>query len=70
MAGDRGGPGRVRACAGGDRGRGIEPLNARFGTAVRRRGHFPTEQAALKILYLTIRERIPNRANPTGKING
>jgi putative transposase len=24
----------------------------------------------MKILYLTIRERRPNRANPTGKING
>jgi putative transposase len=49
---------------------GIESLNARFRAAVRRRGHFPTEQAALKILYLTVRERRPNRANPTGKING
>ena len=49
---------------------GIESLNARFRAAVRRRGHFPTEQSALKILYLTIRERRPNRANPTGKING
>ena len=49
---------------------GIESLNARFRQAVRRRGHFPTEQAALKILYLTVRERRPNRTNPTGKING
>jgi putative transposase len=49
---------------------GIESLNARFRAAVRRRGHFPTEQAALKILYLTVRERRPNRTNPTGKING
>lgn len=49
---------------------GIESLNARFRAAVRRRGSFPTEQAALKILYLTIRERRPNRANPTGRING
>jgi transposase-like protein len=32
---------------------GIESLNARFRRAVRRRGHFPTEQSAMKILYLT-----------------
>jgi transposase-like protein len=49
---------------------GIESLNSRFRQAVRRRGHFPTEQAALKILYLTVRERRHNRSNPTGKING
>jgi putative transposase len=49
---------------------GIESLNSRFRQAVRRRGHFPTEQAALKILYLTVRERRPNRSNPTGRING
>jgi putative transposase len=48
---------------------GIESLNSRFRAAVRRRGHFPTEQAALKILYLTVRDRRPNRSNPTGKIN-
>jgi len=49
---------------------GIESLNSRFRQAVRRRGHFPTEQSAMKILYLTVRERRPNRSNPTGKING
>jgi transposase-like protein len=49
---------------------GIESLNARFRAAVRRRGHFPTEQAAMKILYLTVRERRPNRANPSGRIQG
>jgi putative transposase len=49
---------------------GIESLNARFRQAVRRRGHFPNEQAAMKVLYLTVRERRPNRANPTGQING
>jgi putative transposase len=32
----------------------IESLNARFRRAVKARGHFPTEQAALKCLYLTI----------------
>ena len=49
---------------------GIESLNARFRAAIRRRGHFPTEQSALKILYLTVRERRHNRTNPTGRING
>ena len=48
----------------------IESLNARFRKAVRHRGHFPNEQAALKVLYLVAIERRPNRANPTGKING
>ena len=33
----------------------IESLNARFRQAIRRRGHFPNEQAALKVLYLVIR---------------
>jgi putative transposase len=48
----------------------IESLNARFRKSVRHRGHFPTEQAALKVLYLVATERRPNRSNPTGKING
>ena len=48
----------------------IECLNARFRKAVRHRGHFPTEQSALKVLYLVATERRPNRSNPTGQING
>jgi transposase-like protein len=48
----------------------IESVNARFRRAVRRRGHFPNEQAALKVLYLTIREKIPNKTNAVGKTNG
>ena len=48
----------------------IESLNSRFRRAVRRRGHFPNEQAALKVLYLTVRQRVPGRTNPEGKING
>jgi len=32
----------------------IESLNARFRRAVKARGHFPNEQAALKYLYLTV----------------
>ncbi len=38
----------------------IESLNARYRRAVRARGHFPTEQAALKCLYLVTRSLDPN----------
>jgi len=48
----------------------IESLNARFRKSIRHRGHFPTEQAASKVLYLVATERRPNRTNPSGKING
>ena len=48
----------------------IESLNARFRKAAVRRGHFPTEQSALKVLYLVSIERRKNRQNPTGRING
>ena len=48
----------------------IESLNARCRKATRRRGQFPTEQAAMKVLYLTAIERRKNRTNPTGRING
>ncbi len=41
----------------------IESLNARFRQATRRRGHFPTEQAALKALYLVIKN--PSKIVPT-----
>jgi putative transposase len=40
----------------------IESINARYRRAVRVRGHFPNEQAALKCLYLTTRS-----LDPTGK---
>ena len=40
----------------------IESINARYRRAVRVRGHFPNEQAALKCLYLTTRS-----LEPTGK---
>ena len=48
----------------------IESLNARFRRAVRHRGHFPNEQAAMKVLYLVAQQYQPGRANLTGKING
>jgi putative transposase len=37
----------------------IESLHARFRRSVRARGHFPTERAAVKCLYLTIRSLDP-----------
>lgn len=37
----------------------IESLNARYWRAVKARGHFPTEQAALKCLYLVTRSLDP-----------
>jgi putative transposase len=40
----------------------IESLNARFRRAVKARGHFPSEQAALKCLYLVIRSLDPTGA--------
>jgi putative transposase len=47
----------------------IESLNARFRRAVRHRGHFPNEQAAMKVLYLVATTRKANRENLTGRIN-
>jgi transposase-like protein len=47
----------------------IESLNARFRRAVRHRGHFPNEQAAMKVLYLVATRRRPNRADLIGKIS-
>ena len=42
----------------------IESINARLRKVVRTRGHFPSEQAALKVLYLAVRNldsfRSPN----------
>lgn len=40
----------------------IESLNARYRRAIRARGHFPTEQSALKCLYLVTRS-----LDPTGR---
>jgi transposase-like protein len=45
----------------------IESLNARFRRAIYVRGHFPNEQAALKVLYLTIRTRDPKGGNPVAQ---
>ena len=43
----------------------IESLNARYRRAVRARGHFPTEQAALKCLYLVTRSLDPTGSGRT-----
>ncbi len=43
----------------------IESLNARYRRAVRARGHFPTEQAAMKCLYLVTRSLDPTGAGRT-----
>ena len=40
----------------------IESLNARYRRAIKARGHFPTEQAAWKCLYLVTRS-----LDPTGR---
>ena len=43
----------------------IESLNARYRRAIKARGHFPTEQAALKCLYLVTRSLDPTGAGRT-----
>ena len=43
----------------------IESLNARYRRAVTVRGHFPTEQAALKCLYLVTRSLDPKGTGQT-----
>jgi transposase-like protein len=48
----------------------IESMNARLRRGVRQRGHFPNEQAAMKVLYLIAVHRKKNRENMTGQIHG
>jgi putative transposase len=43
----------------------IDSLNARYRRAVRARGHFPNEQAALKCLYLVTRSLDPTGTGRT-----
>jgi transposase-like protein len=40
----------------------VESMNSRLRKATRNRGHFPSEQAALKVLCLAVREQITLRA--------
>jgi putative transposase len=46
----------------------IESLNSRFRQATRRRGHFTTEQAAMKVLYLVVKEKRRAGQNITARI--
>ena len=43
----------------------LESLNARYRRAVKARGHFPTEQAAMKCLYLVTRSLDPKGTRQT-----
>jgi transposase-like protein len=43
----------------------IESLNARYRRAVKARGHFPTDQAAMKCLYLVTRFLDPKGTGQT-----
>ena len=44
----------------------IESMNSRLRKATRNRGHFPTEQAVLKVLYLAVRN-LEEYRRPTGR---
>ncbi|MCX4779854.1 IS256 family transposase [Streptomyces sp. NBC_01264] len=46
----------------------VESMNARLRKATRNRGHFPSEQAALKVLYLAVREQINPKARDANHV--
>jgi transposase-like protein len=46
----------------------IESINARLRKVTRNRGHFPSEQAAIKVLYLAIRELIEPKAGDRNQV--
>jgi transposase-like protein len=46
----------------------IESINARLRKTTRNRGHFPSEQAALKVLYLAVRELINPKARDVNHV--
>lgn len=48
----------------------IESFNAKIRRATRHRGHFPNDQAAMKVLYLIATQRRKNRQDLTGKTHG
>jgi transposase-like protein len=48
----------------------IESLNARLRRSTRVRGHFPNEQSAIKVLYLTIRRSDGRGGNVVGIVRG
>ncbi|MFE7558185.1 transposase [Kitasatospora sp. NPDC057500] len=46
----------------------VESINSRLRKATRNRGHFPTGQAALKVLYLAVRELINPKARDANHV--
>ncbi|MEU3245370.1 transposase [Streptomyces sp. NPDC006875] len=46
----------------------VESINSRLRRATRNRGHFPSEQAALKVLYLAVREQINPKARDANHV--
>ena len=46
----------------------IESLNSTLRTAVRSRGHFPTDEAAIKLLYLVLRRVSNDWKNPSSAL--
>jgi putative transposase len=46
----------------------IESINARLRKTTRNRGHLPSEQAALKVLYLAVRELITPKARDVNQV--
>lgn len=46
----------------------IESINARLRKVTRNRGHFPSEQAAVKVLHLAIRELIEPKAGDRNQV--
>ncbi|MEV5646588.1 transposase [Streptomyces flaveolus] len=46
----------------------IESINARLRKTTRNRGHFPSEQATLKVLYLAVRELINPKARDVNHV--
>ncbi|MFF1909139.1 transposase [Kitasatospora sp. NPDC058218] len=46
----------------------VETINSRLRKATRNRGHFPSEQAALKVLYLAVRELISPKARDVNHV--
>lgn len=46
----------------------VESINSRLRKATRNRGHFPSEQAGLKVLYLAVREQINPKARDANHV--
>ena len=46
----------------------IEALNAKLRRAVRARGHFPTDEAAIKLLFLVLHRAEKGKRQPNGTL--